>query len=66
MLELRYGTKVIEFAKGKTSIIVGNWSDLIPTLELLKQAVQVGEFDDQLSATASQLAKQLIAKKKSK
>lgn len=63
MLELRYGTKPLEFSKGKSTIVVGDWSNLIPTLEKLKQAVQLGEFDDQLNATASLLAQQLAGKK---
>lgn len=66
MLELRYGTKVLEVVKGKSTIDVGDWSNLIPTLETLKQAVQLGELDDQLNATASLLAQQLKAKRASR
>ena len=64
MLELRYGMKPIEFVKGKSTIDVGDWANLVPTLEKLQQAVQLGEFDDQLNITATGLAQQLVSKKK--
>lgn len=66
LLELRYGTKSVEFSKGKSAIDVGDWANLIPTLEKLQQAVQLGEFDDQLNATATLLAQQLAGKSKKK
>ena len=65
MLELRYGMRPIEFSKGKSTIDIGDWTNLIPTLEKLQQAVQLGEFDEQLNATASLLGQQLAKKKKS-
>ena len=49
---IKYGNQVIELAKGKHSIEVGNANDLVKTLELVKQAVEVGELDTQI-ATAS-------------
>ena len=64
LFELRYGTKPLEFSKGKSTVDVGDWANLIPTLEKLQQAVQLGEFDDQLNATATQLGQQLAGKKK--
>lgn len=63
MLELRYGVRSIEFAKGKSAIEVSGWEQLIPTLEILKTAATSGEFDDQLSAVASRLERQLKAKR---
>ena len=65
MLELRYGMKPVEFSKGKSTIDIGDWPNLIPTLEKLQQAVQLGEFDEQLNATATLLGQQLAKKKKS-
>jgi len=63
MLQLRYGMKPLEIVKGKATIEVGAWSNLIPTLEALKQAVEHGELDQQLGVTASQLSQQLTGKK---
>jgi hypothetical protein len=63
VLELRYGVRAIEFAKGKSAIEVGTFDNLIPTLEILKTATTAGEFDDQLSAVASRLERQLKGKR---
>lgn len=52
-LEVRYGWKQLEIAKGKCTIEVGDVSNLIPILEVLRDAAMVGEFDDQLNAVAS-------------
>jgi len=59
MIELRYGVKSIEFAKGKTAIEVGDIKQLVPTLELLKTATVNGEFDNQLESVTSRLGQQL-------
>ena len=64
--ELKYGARTLEFAKGKTAIEVGNWDNLIPTLEKLKQATELGELDEQLAAVAGRLQQQLAAKKQQK
>lgn len=50
MLEVRYGAKRIEIEPKKPSIAVGEESNLIPVLETLKEAVQNGELDGQLSS----------------
>jgi len=63
MLQLRYGMKPLEIVKGKATIEVGEWSNLIPTLEMLKQAVEQGELDQQLGATATLMSQQLTGKK---
>jgi hypothetical protein len=47
-LNVRYGAKLIELAKGKTAIEVANADELIKTLELLKKAVDAGELDAQI------------------
>jgi hypothetical protein len=46
---IKYGTKVIELAKGKPSIEVSGKDQLISTLELVKKAVEAGELDQQAS-----------------
>ena len=55
-VQLRYGTKVLDFAKGKNSVEVANETELVSVLETLKQAVESGERDAQM-ATASEAVK---------
>ena len=45
---IKYGTRVLELAKGKHSIEVGSADELGKALELVKQAVECGELDAQL------------------
>jgi hypothetical protein len=52
---VRYGTKLLELAKGKWAVEVGTEKDLVPTLELLKGAVLAGELDTQIEAAANKL-----------
>jgi hypothetical protein len=54
-LNIRYGAKVVEIAKGKSTIEVATHTDLIPTLELLKRAVEAGELDIQLESASVKL-----------
>ena len=54
-LSVRYGTKVLELAKGKVAVEVGGEKDLVPTLELIKTAVLNGELDTQIEAAANKL-----------
>lgn len=49
---IKYGSQLIELAKGKTSIEVDSAQSLIKALETVKQAVELGELDAQI-ATAS-------------
>ena len=51
-VSLRYGAKVIEIAKGKTAVEMANETELVATLELLRQAVNAGELDTQIEAVA--------------
>ena len=55
-LQLRYGTKVIEFAKGKNAIEVNSGEELITTLQKLRTATMSGELDEYIN-TASLLVK---------
>ena len=52
---MRYGTKVLELARGKVAVEVGAEKDLVPTLELIKTAVLNGELDTQIEAAANKL-----------
>jgi hypothetical protein len=54
-LNLRYGTRVLELAKGKSAIEVGERKQLVPTIEALKQAVAAGEVDTQLTVAGDEV-----------
>jgi hypothetical protein len=54
-LSVRYGTKLLELARGKMAVEVGSEKDLVPTLELIKTAVLNGELDTQIEAAALKL-----------
>ena len=62
VLSVRYGTKVLELAKGKWAVEVGGEKDLVPTLELLKGAVLAGELDAQIEAASNKLRRALVGK----
>jgi hypothetical protein len=47
-VNVRYGAKLIELAKGKTAVEVASADDLIKTLEIIKGAVEAGELDTQI------------------
>ena len=47
-LNVRYGARVIEFAKGKTAVEVATADELIKALEIIKGAVEAGELDTQI------------------
>ena len=55
VLNIRYGVRVLELAKGKSSIEMATAADLVPTLELIKRAVEAGELDTQIDAAALKL-----------
>ncbi|MBU3670322.1 MAG: hypothetical protein FGM17_06345 [Polynucleobacter sp.] len=54
---IRYGSQVMELAKGKTSIEVESAQALIKALELVKQAVESGELDTQINGASANLLK---------
>ena len=45
LLTIRYGNKVIEIEEGKNAIELSSKSELEPTLQSIKKAVDDGEFD---------------------
>jgi hypothetical protein len=51
-LQVKYGSRVLEFAKGKNAIEVSSADELINALTTLKSAVENGEMDAQLNAAA--------------
>jgi hypothetical protein len=52
---VRYGSKVLELAKGKAAIEVTDAQDLIRALEAVKVAVLAGELDAQIEAASGAL-----------
>lgn len=54
-LNIRYGSKLIELAKGKTAVEIANADELIKTLALIKTAVVDGKLDAQIEAASGQL-----------
>ena len=52
-LQVRYGTRVLELAKGKNSIEVGSGNELLSVLETLKKCVELGELDSQIEAASA-------------
>ena len=60
-LQVKYGSRVLEFAKGKNAIEVSSAGELINALTTLKSAVESGELDSQLN-TAADLVKERFKK----
>ena len=54
-LSVRYGAKLLELTKGKATIEIAGVGDLVPTLELLRTAVEAGELDGQMESASSSL-----------
>jgi len=52
---IKYGTKVIELAKGKHSVEVSSADDLVKALSTIKQAVEAGELDTQIELASGAL-----------
>jgi hypothetical protein len=55
VLSVRYGTKLLELAKGKWAVEVGAEKDLVGVLDVIKTAVLAGELDAQIEAAANKL-----------
>ena len=54
-LSVRYGTKVLELAKGKHAVEVGAEKDLVGVLDVIKTAVLAGELDTAIDNAANKL-----------
>jgi hypothetical protein len=54
---IKYGTRVLELAKGKHSIEVASADELVKALETVKQAVELGELDAQLEQASGSVRK---------
>ena len=51
-VQIKYGSKILEFSKGKNAIEVNSGEELITALNTLKTAVESGELDSQLNLAA--------------
>ena len=51
-VNIRYGNRVLELAKGKSAIEVATAAELISTLELIRKAVSDGELDTQIDSAS--------------
>jgi hypothetical protein len=54
-LLVRYGSKAIELARGKSAVEVTTLDELVSALATIKAAVEAGELDAQIQAASSQL-----------
>ena len=54
-LAVRYGSKVLELAKGKNAIELASGDELITALQTLKTAALAGELDAQIEAASGAL-----------
>mgnify|MGYP003326024495 CR=1 FL=1 len=54
-LTVRYGSRILELAKGMDAVELASTDELVPVLEQFKAAAEQGEMDEMI---ASQLAKQ--------
>ena len=54
-LSVRYGSKTLEFAKGKNAIELSTGDELLATLATLKEAVIAGELDEAISQASEKL-----------
>jgi len=55
VIAIRYGARVLEISKGKFAVELASESDIVNTLEIVKNAVESGELDSQLEAAAGKL-----------
>jgi hypothetical protein len=54
-VSIKYGTKVMELAKGKPSVEVSSGEELVKALTAIKAAVEAGELDSQIETASSSL-----------
>jgi hypothetical protein len=52
---VRYGSRVLDIAKGKNAIEVANLDDLAAVIETVKSAVETGELDAQIEQASGSL-----------
>jgi hypothetical protein len=55
VLQIHYGSQVLELARGKSSVEVADSSALVSALQVVHTAVMAGELDQQIEAAAKTL-----------
>ena len=55
-LEVKYGNRTLELAKGKSAIAVGKLDNMAAVIEQVKQAVAAGELDAAIAVVADKKA----------
>jgi hypothetical protein len=63
MLALRYGSKPVEFSKGKNAVEVGGMEELVAALHAIREAVGAGELDAQIEQASGALRAGFAKKK---
>ena len=59
-LQIRYGTRVLEIAKGKNSIEIANGAELLSSLEIVKKCVENGELDAQIETASRSIRARFV------
>ena len=54
-LSVRYGARLLELAKGKFAVELASEKELVPTLEVIKEAVLAGELDAAMEIASAKL-----------
>jgi hypothetical protein len=52
-LQVKFGNRVLELAKGKNSIEIADGAELLSVLEIVKKSVESGELDAQIETASS-------------
>lgn len=52
---VKYGSRILDIAKGKSAIEVASGEDLIQAIQTVKAAVEAGELDAQIEAASGSL-----------
>lgn len=55
-LEVKYGNRTLELAKGKTAVAVGKLEGMVAVIEQVQQAVAAGELDAAIAIAAERKA----------
>ena len=59
-LQIRYGSRILEIAKGKNSIQIDNGEQLISVLNTVKSCAENGELDVQIEAASNAVRERFI------
>jgi hypothetical protein len=61
-VQVFYANRPVEIKKGKTSIVLNNPADLVPTLEKIRDAVKAGELDQVLKTSRRSIQRPIARK----